>query len=142
MVQRRFLVFVISVMLTGAIQGDKVSAQHASAMKALPTLRILSPGNGAKVSNPVVVVFETPADLTKMTMGTHMIEETAPHLHIDLDRRVTMPTMKQLTKVGANRYRFNFGRVKPGRHTIRVYWADAKAHKPMSPVQAVTVTGQ
>lgn len=78
-----------------------------------------------------------------MTMGAHMIEEAAPHLHIALDQRfVTMPTMKHLTKVGANRYRFNFGRVKPGRHIIRVYWADAKAHKPMSPIQVVTVTVQ
>ena len=140
MVQRRFLAIVIAVMLSGISQGDKVVAQHGSGMKELPALRILSPANGAKVSSPLIVVFQTPADLSKMTMGAHMVEETAPHLHIDLDKRITMPTMKRLTKVGAKRYRFNLGRANPGQHTIRVYWADAKVHKPMGPVQTITVT--
>jgi len=107
-------------------------------MKNLPPLRILSPKNGATVRSPVVVLFQTPADLSKMTMGMHM-EKTAPHLHVDLDKRITMPALKQLTKVGPNRYRVNLGKANPGQHTIRIYWADAETHKPMGPVQIVTI---
>lgn len=138
--QRQLLAVVIAVMLTGMSQGDRVAAQHGSGMKELPVLRILSPANGAQVRSPVIVVFETPADLSMMTMGAHMVEETAPHLHIDLDNRITMPTMKQLTKIRAHRYRFILGKAKPGQHIIRIYWADAKAHKPMGPVQIIRVT--
>lgn len=140
MVRRQFLAIVIAVMLSGMIQGGNVAAQHESGMKELPPLRILSPANGATISSPVIVVFKTAADLSKMTMGAHMMEKTAPHLHIDLDKRITMPTMKQLTKLGADRYRFNLGKANSGRHTIRVYWADANVHKPMGPVQVVTIT--
>lgn len=140
MLRRLSAISVITALLVGMIQGGYVSAQHASEVKNLPTLRILSPANGATVRSPVVVLFQTPADLSKMTMGAHMVEETAPHLHVDLDKRITMPTVKQLTKVGANRYRFNLGKAKPGQHTIRIYWADAEAHKPMGPVQIVTIT--
>ena len=139
MVQRRFLAVVVAFTLTGMAQGGIAVAQHGSGIKELPVLRILSPANGATVSSPVVVVFETPADLSKMTMGAHMVEETAPHLHIELDKRITMPTIKQLKKVGAKRFRFNLGSTNPGLHTIRVYWADAKVHKPMGPVQMITV---
>ena len=135
-----FLTIAVAVVMASSLTAtEKVWAQGHGA-EPLPRLKILSPANGAMVSSPLDMVFETPADLSKMTMGAHMIEETAPHLHIDLDKRITMPTMKHLTKVGPNRYRFDFGRVKPGRHTIRVYWADAKAHKPMGPVQVVTCT--
>ncbi len=116
----------------------RLRVQHTSS--ALPPLKILSPRNGATVSSPLAVVFETPADLSNMTMGAHMVEETAPHLHIDLDKRVNMPAMKQLTRVGANRYRFSLGTVSPGRHAIRVYWADAKAHKLMGSAHVVAIT--
>lgn len=110
----------------------------------LPPLRIVSPANGAVMSNPVRVVVETPADLSKMTMGAKRPGtqgmQAMPHLHIDIDRRSSMPTMKHLTKVGPNRYRFSLGTVEPGRHTIRVYWADPTHHKPMGPVHAVAIT--
>lgn len=110
----------------------------AHQMEELPALKIVSPRNGATVRSPVIVIFETTTDLSKMTMGAHM-EMTAPHLHIDLDKRIAMPGMKLLTKVRTHRYRYNLGKATPGRHTIRVYWADAEKHKPMGPVQTVTI---
>lgn len=139
MVRRQFFAFVIAVILSTLTQGGYVAAQHEPAMKELPSLRILSPSKGATVSSPVVVIFQTRADLSKMTMGAHAMKETDPHLHIDLDKRITMPTIKQLTKVGANRYRFNLGKATPGQHTIRIYWGDAKAHKPLGPVKSITI---
>jgi hypothetical protein len=102
----------------------------------LPVLKVVSPGNGAVVKNPVVVVFETPADLTMMTMSM----STAAHLHIDLDKRMTMPSMKMITKVAVNRYRYSFGTAAAGAHTLRVYWADAKTHKPMGMFQTIVFT--
>ncbi len=125
--------------LTGMIQSDLVSAQHAAETKGLPPLRIVSPPNRATVGSPVIVVFETPAELSEMTMGAHM-EKTAPHLHIDLDKVIMMPTMKQFTRLGRDRYGFNLGRAKPGKHTVRIYWADAEHHKPMGRVQVITIT--
>jgi hypothetical protein len=72
-------------------------------------------------------------------MSTHMTEHSPPHLHISLDTRVAMPAMKHLTKVAEHRYRYVFGTVAAGRHTIRVYWADAKTHKPVNLPRTVTV---
>ena len=123
-----------------AIAGLTLGLTSTLTAAALPPLKVVFPVNGAAVRSPLSVVFETPADLSKMTMGAHMVEMTAPHLHIALDKRVTMPPMKQLVRLGPHRYRFALGRVKPGRHTIRVYWADAMEHKPMGAVQVVTVT--
>lgn len=139
MVHRQFFAVILALMLSILTQGADAAAQHEPAMKELPPLRILSSAKGATVSSPVVVIFETSADRSKMTMGAHMMEKTAPHLHIDLDKRITMPTVKQLTKVSAHRYRFSFGKVTPGPHTIRTYWADAEAHKPMGPVKSITI---
>ncbi len=112
----------------------------SSAAEELPALKIVSPVDGGTVRSPVAVVFETKADLAKMTMGGHVMDKMAPHLHIDLDKRVTMPEMRHLTKVGSHRYRFSLGRTAPGRHTIRIYWADAQNHVPMGPVQTIMVT--
>lgn len=127
----------------------RFTVASGAAMK-LPPLRIVSPKEGATVRNPVAVVFETSADLSKMTVGGMKEKENlshdrgtmsiGAHLHIELDKRLTMPTMKHLTRIADERFRFGFGQVKPGPHTIRVYWADHKGHKPLSPVQTVTVT--
>jgi methionine-rich copper-binding protein CopC len=121
----------------------------ASAQGELPPLAIVMPMTRATVQSPVVVVFETPADLSMMTVPEHGMlmrpEQGMPmrvHLHVELDRRITMPTLKQVTRLGPTRYQVTLGHAKPGSHTIRVYWADAKEHKPMSPVQVVTVTVQ
>lgn len=111
---------------------------------ALPPLRIVHPRNGAVVGNPVAVVFETPADLAKMTMrpGTdaHGPMAAMPHLHVELDRRQDMPMLKHLVRVGPQRYRYVLGTVPPGRHVLRVYWADARHHRIMGTVRAVTFT--
>jgi hypothetical protein len=139
MVLKGALAIALTVVIaSGPTAADRVGAQGHGA-EPLPPLKILSPANGATVKSPVIVVFETPADLSKMTMGSHM-KETDPHLHIDIDKRITMPTITQLTQISAHRYSFSVGRVKLGRHVIRVYWADAKVHKPLSPVQLVTIT--
>ncbi len=115
----------------------------------LPAPKIISPNDGAVVENPVVIVFETQANLSKMTMGGmrmggEKVQEGTmimrPHLHIDLDRRVTMPTMKHITRVGSLRYQYSLGSVGQGKHTIRVYWADAKRHKPIGKVHAFSIT--
>jgi hypothetical protein len=115
---------------------------HGSARSGpmLPPLRIASPADGATVCNPLTVVVDTPADLSTMTMTTHMTEHAPPHLHLDLDGRVTMPAMKHLRKVGGQRYAYVFGTVAAGRHTIRAYWADARTHKAMILPRTVTVT--
>jgi methionine-rich copper-binding protein CopC len=105
----------------------------------LPPLRIVSPANGATVSNPVKIVVETPADLSMMTMGADHGSGPSRHLHIDIDKRMNMPTMKHLTKVGARRYEFNAGTVAAGARAIRVYWSD-QHHKPLGAVHTVNVT--
>jgi hypothetical protein len=74
-----------------------------------------------------------------MTMGAHGTKEGGAHLHIDLDKRLIMPTMKQLTRLGPQRYRVGLGAAAPGAHTIRLYWADAR-HRPLGPVQQVAIT--
>lgn len=106
---------------------------------SLPSLRIVSPVPGATVASPIVVVFETTADLSKMTVG-EMTKMPGPHLHADLDKRVVMPEMKQIKLLGAHRYQLGLGRAAAGSHTIRLYWGDNKTHKPMGMVQMITVT--
>jgi hypothetical protein len=87
----------------------------------------------------VSVVFETTADLSTMTMGAHGMKMGGAHLHIDLDRRLIMPTMRQITRLGPQRYRVSLGAATPGTHTIRLYWADGR-HRPLGPAQHVTIT--
>jgi len=106
----------------------------------LPPLAIVTPKSGATVQSPVVVVFETPADLSMMTISEHGMA-LGPHLHVELDGRLTMPTFQQVTRLHPTTYQVTVGPAKPGSHTIRVYWA-GKDHKPISPVQAVTALVQ
>jgi methionine-rich copper-binding protein CopC len=108
--------------------------------QALPPLKIISPTGGAIISSPVSIVFETSADLSKMTMGKDSMAMQTPHLHVDIDKRMDMPAMNQIVRLGANRYRYHLGSVAVGPHTIRVYWAETKTHKPMGPVQTAAVT--
>lgn len=117
-----------------AAKGAGTTDPQATARRpmALPPLKIITPANGATISSPVSIVFETSADLSMMTMG--------PHLHVDIDKRIDMPAMNQVVRLGANRYRYHLGTVAVGPHTIRVYWAETKTHKPMGPVQTVAVT--
>ncbi len=107
---------------------------------ALPPLKIISPTGGATISSPVSIVFETSADVSKMTMGKDSMATQTPHLHVDIDKRIDMPAMNQIVRLGANRYRYHLGSVAVGPHTIRVHWAETKTHKPMGPVQTAAVT--
>ena len=104
--------------------------------ESLPLLTIVTPKRGAAVQSPVVVVFETPADLSMMTLGEHGMA-MGPHLHVELDGRLTMPTFQQVTRLSPTTYQVTVGPATRGPHTIRVYWA-GKDHKPISPVQFVT----
>ncbi len=125
-------------------QGAYAFTVAAARGGALPPLRIVHPRNGAVVANPVAVVFETPADLSKMTMrpgmDTHGSTAAMPHLHVELDRRQDMPMLTHLVRVGPQRYRYVLGTVAPGRHVLRIYWADPQHHKIMGTVHSVTFT--
>lgn len=121
-------------------------ADHKSSKVNLPALKIISPASGATIENPVIVIFETEADLSKMKIDYMMKDgkmnkvKAGPHLHVDLDKRSTMPTAKLLTKIGMNRYRYSLGSASHGKHTIRVYWADPRHHRAISNVQTVGIT--
>jgi methionine-rich copper-binding protein CopC len=106
---------------------------------ALPPLKIISPAAGATVASPVDVVFETTADLSKLTVG-EMTRMQGAHLHADLAGRVTMPEMKQIKVLGEHRYQLGLGKAGAGKRTIRLYWGDNKTHKPVGPVQTVSIT--
>jgi len=54
----------------------------------LPPLTILMPENGATVGTRLAVVFRTPADLSKMAMGT---PAPGAHLHIEAQDASVMP---------------------------------------------------
>ncbi len=110
--------------------------------KALPRIKIVAPAEGAKVKPSVAVEFETTADLSKMTMGGH---DVGIHLHVDIDGTSLMPSASQLSKVGAQRYRFVFDLpAAPGKHVISVYWSDARHRTIESTVQRrqVVVVGE
>lgn len=157
MFHTRLVAMLATAIFMGTFTGTSV-ADHKSKAN-LPALKIISPANGATIENPVIVVFETQADVSKMTIDAVMKGgkmdtmkggkmdtmkggkmKGGPHLHIDLDKRVTMPTTKLLTKIAANRYQYSLGNAKLGRHTIRVYWADSTHMKAMSKVMTVSVT--
>jgi hypothetical protein len=105
-------------------------------MENLPSLTLVAPVNGATVIGPVIIVFQTSADLSKMTTGSHA--RSTAHIHVELDKRLTMPTMKHLTKVGTDRYQLNLGRARPGKHSIRLYWGDNR-HRPLGAAQVISI---
>ena len=77
-----------------------------------------------------------------MSMDTGSMSGMGPgvHLHIVIDDHLLMPTASQLVKVGTDRYRYTFGPLSPGPHTIKAYWAANKTHKPVGAIQTVTCT--
>lgn len=121
----RLVAILTTLMLMGMFTGTS-AADHKTSKVKLPALKIISPANGAIIENPVTVVFEIEADLSKMT--------------IDAVKGGKMPTMKLLTRVGTNRYQYSLGSAKHGKHTIRVYWADFTHMKAISKVITVSVT--
>ena len=141
----RLVAMLATATFMGIFTGTSL-ADHKSSKMSLPALKIISPAGGATVENPVVVIFETDADLSKMTIDSMMKDgkmgkmKAGPHLHVDLDKRSTMPTGKLLTKVGMNRYQYSIGDARHGNHTIRLYWADPKHNKAISRMQTVSVT--
>jgi hypothetical protein len=104
----------------------------------LPPLKILMPSNGALVGSAMAIIFQTRADLTKMTMSAPV---GGVHLHIECDGVTLMPMYDQLIRLGNHRYIFLFDLpAKPGPKVVRVYWSDAQ-HRPLeTSVQKIHVT--
>jgi hypothetical protein len=115
-----------------------VAQMPSEAPAQLPSLKILMPENGATVGSHLAVVFQTPADLSKMTMGAPV---PGVHLHIEAQDVSMMPSRDQLVRLGEDRYLFLFELpAKPGKNTLRVYWADAQHRTVADSVHQITVT--
>ena len=118
--------------------GGDMTPNASVAPALLPSLKILMPENGATVGTHLAVVFQTPADLSKMTMGAPML---GAHLHIEAQDVSMMPSREQLVRLGEDRYLFLFDLpAKPGKNTLRVYWSDAQHRTIADTVQQITVT--
>jgi len=142
-----FLALASAVATAGAVAAQPAHEHHhhhqhgavseAAPATEAPPLEILMPGNDDIVGSQLAVVLQTPADLGAMTMSA---AEIGVHLHLAVEGVSLMPTRQQLIDLGSNRYLFLFDLpAKPGRNTIKVYWADA-AHRTMeSTVKSVTV---
>jgi len=127
-----------SYTFTVAAASGHASMASPAMPASLPPLKIVSPAAGATVASPVDIVFETTADLSKMTVGD-MTRMQGTHLHADLDGKITMPEMKQIKVLSDHRYQLSLGKAAAGRHTVRLYWGDNKTHKPFGAVQTVAV---
>ncbi len=104
----------------------------------LAPLKILMPGNGDIVSSRLAIVFETRADLTKLTMGHQMV---GAHLHVEAGDTALMPSQDQIIRLGGNKYLFLFDLpAQPGNTELRVSWAGGDHKTIQSSVQKVTVT--
>ena len=125
---------------TGTDMGMGMKRHHGQAVAPVevPPLKILMPGNGDIVGSRLAIVFETPADIGKMTMGHHMM---GTHLHVEADDTALMPSQEQLVRLGANKYLFLFDLpAQAGTKVLRVSWAGADHKTIQSSVQKVTVT--
>ncbi|HXX38668.1 MAG TPA: copper resistance protein CopC [bacterium] len=120
----------------GSMQGMPSSGVHAG---SLPMLHLVAPANRARLHNPVSILIETPADISLVTMGPKMMSGPGVHLHIVVDGIVNMPASDQLVASGAHRYSYELSPLKPGAHTIEVFWADNHTHAPVGGTQEVTV---
>ena len=117
---------------------DHMDQGPAAAPAEVPPLKILMPGNGDTVGSRLAVVFETPADIGKMTMGHHMM---GTHLHVEAGDTALMPSQEQLVRLGANRYLFLFDLpAQAGTKVLRISWAGANHKTIEASVQKVTVT--
>jgi hypothetical protein len=118
--------------------GGDMAPSAGEAQAQLPPLKILMPGNGATVGTHLAVVFQTPADLSKMTMGA---PTPGAHLHIDAQDVSLMPSPEQFVRLGEDRYLFLFDLpAKPGKNTLRIYWSDSQHRTIAETVQQITVT--
>jgi hypothetical protein len=123
------------------------AASMSSEMAGPPSLSIVSPAPQSRVRNPVSVVVETTGDMAQLTMGANMnsmgsMSGMGPsvHLHIVVDGHVLMPAASQLVSAGKDRYRYTFGHLSSGPHTIKVFWADNKTHNTVGSVHTVACT--
>lgn len=104
----------------------------------VPPLRILFPESGARVGEQLAVVFETPGEISRLTMSAPVV---GTHLHIETDGISLMPSENQLIRLGGHRYVFVFDLpVKPGERSLRVYWSDGMHRTIESSMQTVKVT--
>jgi hypothetical protein len=118
--------------------GGDMMPNASEALAQLPPLKILMPENGATVGSQLAVIFQTPADLSKMTMGAPV---PGAHLHIEAQDVSMMPSQEQLVRLGEDRYLFLFDLpAKPGKNTLRIFWADAQHRTIADTVQQITVT--
>jgi methionine-rich copper-binding protein CopC len=126
---------------TGSMHSMPPSGMASSAARSgsLPQLRLVAPANHARLHNPVSVVIETPSGISLATMGPKMMSGPGVHLHIVVDSIVNMPASDQLTPAGARRYAYELAPLKPGRHTIEVFWADNRTHAVVGGSQQATV---
>ena len=117
---------------------DMVQGGGGAAPVEVPPLKILMPGNGDAVGSRLAIVFETPADMGKMTMGHRMM---GTHLHVEAGDAVLMPSQEQLVRLGANRFLFLFDLpAQAGTKVLRVSWAGGNHKTIESSVRQVTVT--
>lgn len=126
-----------------SVKGAAQTSQTTTAV-SLPPLKIVEPASRATVKNPVTLTFDTPADMTKYTMGgMASMEGMGPgvHLHLVVDGGTTlMPNGDQVTKAGDHRYKYALPSLSAGSHTVRAFWADNKTHAARGPVQTVSFT--
>ena len=140
-----FLAVLAALQAVAQPSQDQTHPQHASGERIpsageaqLPPLKILMPENGATVGTQLALVFQTPADLSKMMMDT---AASGTHLHIDALDVSVMPSRQQLVRLGEDRYLFLFDLpAKPGKNTLRIYWSDGQHETMASTVQQITVT--
>ena len=107
---------------------------------ALPPLAIVTPTPNARVRNPVSVVLETTGDMTQLTMGGKNMSSMggmsmgpSVHLHIVVDGQLLMPAASQLVSAGKDRYRYTFGPLSSGPHSIKVYLGRQRDASPRGP---------
>jgi len=125
--------------------GEPARVAPNAAVTTLPPLHLIAPVNHARLTNPVVLDIETSGDMSQLTMGGmsnmgNMNMGPQVHLHVVVDGTVLMPSANQMIKMSQDRYQFRLPPLRTGSHTIKVYWADNKTHKPVGMIQTITCT--
>lgn len=101
-------------------------------------LSILRPADGAEVTGPVELVFQTDAPLELGPRGW-MADDL--HLHASLDERDLMPAAADIEPVGTGRFRWLLPAPGPGAHVLRLYWSDL-SHRALDAGASAPVTVQ
>lgn len=91
-----------------------------------PELELIAPGDGASLEGPLVFVFSAPGNLAPLPGGWGL----APyHLHAEIDGVEYMPAPDDIARADGE-YRWDMGNLPPGRHRLRLFWADEQ-HRPV-----------